>query len=61
MYHTANVNLVDWSVRVAELVLRFLICALGVLAVVLVGTDTQVKGIFSVQKKARFTDMEALV
>jgi hypothetical protein len=37
------------------------ICALGVLAAVLVGTDTQVKEIFSIQKKARFTDMKALV
>jgi hypothetical protein len=61
VYHNTNVNLVDRSVRVAELVLRSVICALGVLAAVLVGTDTQVKEIFTIQKKARFTDMKALV
>ncbi|KAE7995249.1 hypothetical protein FH972_000068 [Carpinus fangiana] len=61
VYHNTNVKLVDRSVRVAELVLRSVICALGVLAAVLVGTDTQVKEIFTIQKKARFTDMKALV
>lgn len=61
VYHNTDVKLVDRSVRVAELVLRSVICALGVLAAVLVGTDTQVKEIFKIQKKARFTDMKALV
>ncbi|KAJ6756772.1 NITRATE FORMATE IRON DEHYDROGENASE [Salix purpurea] len=56
-----NLRVIDRRVRLAELVLRCLICCLGVLAAVLVGTDTQVKEIFSIQKKARFTDMKALV
>ncbi|KAJ6426226.1 hypothetical protein OIU84_026749 [Salix udensis] len=56
-----NLRVPDRRVRLAELVLRCLICCLGVLAAVLVGTDTQVKEIFSIQKKARFTDMKALV
>ncbi|KAB1221711.1 hypothetical protein CJ030_MR2G019938 [Morella rubra] len=61
VYHSPNVKLLDRGVRVAELVLRCVICGLGVLAAVLVGTDTQVKEILTIQKKARFTDMKALV
>ncbi|XVE50987.1 hypothetical protein DITRI_Ditri02bG0001100 [Diplodiscus trichospermus] len=60
VYH-GNTKVIDRRVRVAELVLRCMICGLSVLAAVLVGTDTQVKEIFSIQKKARFTDMKALV
>ena len=61
VYHGTNSKVIDRRVRLAELVLRCVICCLGVLAAVLVGTDTQVKEIFSIQKKARFTDMKALV
>ncbi|XWS12950.1 hypothetical protein CRYUN_Cryun37aG0133800 [Craigia yunnanensis] len=61
VYHGTNLKVIDRRVRVAELVLRCVICGLSVLAAVLVGTDTQVKEIFSIQKKARFTDMKALV
>ncbi|GMP73464.1 hypothetical protein CsSME_00031215 [Camellia sinensis var. sinensis] len=61
VYHGTNLKVVDWRVRVAELVLRCAICVLGILAVVLIGSDTQVKQIFSIQKKAKFTDMKALV
>ncbi|GMP75810.1 hypothetical protein CsSME_00032767 [Camellia sinensis var. sinensis] len=61
VYHESNLKVVDRRVRIAELVLRCLICGLGVLAAVLVGSDTQVKEIFSIQKKAKFTDMKALV
>ncbi|KAF9679405.1 hypothetical protein SADUNF_Sadunf06G0011800 [Salix dunnii] len=61
VYHGTNLKVIDRRVRLAELVLRFVICGLGVLAVVLVATDTQVKEIFSIRKKARFTDMKALV
>lgn len=43
------------------MVLRCVICGLGVIAAALVGTDTQVKEIFTIQKKAKFTDMKALV
>ncbi|KAL6197822.1 hypothetical protein ACLB2K_027615 [Fragaria x ananassa] len=58
---TTNLRVIDRRVRVAELVLRFLICALGLAAALLVATDTQVKEIFMVKKKAKFTDMKALV
>ncbi|XWS15461.1 hypothetical protein CRYUN_Cryun34aG0002800 [Craigia yunnanensis] len=61
VYHGTNLKVIDRRVRVAELVLRCVICGLSVLAAVLVGTDTQVKEIFSIQKKARFTDMKAIV
>ncbi|EOY28937.1 CASP-like protein POPTRDRAFT_818956 isoform 2, partial [Theobroma cacao] len=61
VYHATNLKVIDRRVRVAELVLRCVICVLSVLAAVLVATDTQVKEIFSIQKKARFTDMKALV
>ncbi|OIV91854.1 hypothetical protein TanjilG_17846 [Lupinus angustifolius] len=59
VYH--NTKVFDKRIRITELVLRFLILGLGVLAVVLIVTDSQVKEIFSFQKKAKFTDMKALV
>lgn len=58
---TTNLKVIDRRVKVAELVLRFLICGLGLAAALLVATDTQVKEIFMVKKKAKFTDMKALV
>ena len=61
VYHGSNLKVFDKRVRVVELVLRFLICGLGVLAAVLVGTDTEVKTIFTIRKRATFTDMKALV
>ena len=61
VYHSADSRVLDRRVRVAELVLRCVVCALGLVASVLVATDTQVKEIFSIQKKAKFTDMKALV
>ncbi|XP_058070639.1 CASP-like protein 2B1 [Magnolia sinica] len=61
VYHGSNLKGVDRKVKIAEVVLRCIICGLGVLAAVLVGTDTQVKRIFSIDKKAKFTDMKALV
>ncbi|KAH7572662.1 hypothetical protein JRO89_XS04G0287200 [Xanthoceras sorbifolium] len=61
VYHGNIMKVIDRRIRVAELVLRCVICGLGVLAAVLVGTDTQVKEIFTIQKKAKFTDMKALV
>ncbi|KAF7120762.1 hypothetical protein RHSIM_Rhsim13G0143000 [Rhododendron simsii] len=61
VYHGSNLKAVDRRVRIAELVLRCLICGLGVLAAVLIGSDTQIKEIFSIKKKAKFTDMKALV
>lgn len=61
VYHGSNVKVIDRRVKVAELVLRCAICVLAILAAVLIGTDTQVREIFTIRKKAKFTDMKALV
>lgn len=61
VYHGSNLKVIDRRVRLAELVLRCVISALAILAAVLIGTDSQVKEIFTIQKKAKFTDMKALV
>ena len=61
VYHSTNLKVLDRRIKIAELVLRCVILGLGVLAAVLVGTDSQVKEFFSFQKKAKFTDMKALV
>ncbi|XP_020574669.1 CASP-like protein 2B2 isoform X3 [Phalaenopsis equestris] len=49
------------KLRVGELVLRLAVSGLGVAAAALVGSDSQVKRFFSLEKKARFTDMKVLV
>ncbi|KAF4368779.1 hypothetical protein CsatB_012578 [Cannabis sativa] len=61
VYHSTDSRVIDRRVRITELVLRCVICALGLVACVLIATDTQVKEIFSIQKKAKYTDMKALV
>ncbi|CAH8289078.1 unnamed protein product [Eruca vesicaria subsp. sativa] len=57
----ATMKLNDRKVRLMELILRCLVCALALVAAILVATDTQVKEIFTIQKKAKYTDMRALV
>lgn len=59
--HGSNLRVIDRRVRIAELILRCVICGLAIVAAVLIGTDTQVKEIFTIRKKAKFTDMKALV
>ncbi|KAG8385854.1 hypothetical protein BUALT_Bualt03G0088500 [Buddleja alternifolia] len=59
--HGSNLRVIDRRVRLAELVLRCVICGLAILAAALIGTDTQVREIFTIQKKAKFTDMKSLV
>lgn len=59
--HDTNAKVFDRRIKITELVLRCVILGLGVLAAVLVGTDSQVKEFFSIQKTAKFTDMKALV
>ncbi|KAJ8770569.1 hypothetical protein K2173_018060 [Erythroxylum novogranatense] len=61
VYHGTSLKVIDKRVRIAELVLRCLICVSGIAVAILVGTDTQVREIFTIQKKAKFTDMKALV
>ncbi|GAB2211219.1 hypothetical protein Droror1_Dr00016513 [Drosera rotundifolia] len=63
VYHGTLNSLVSMErrLRVAELVMRILVCVLGVLAASLLGFDSQVKLFFSVEKKATFTGMKSLV
>ncbi|XP_044460816.1 CASP-like protein 2B1 [Mangifera indica] len=61
VYHGTILKTTDRRIRLVELIFRCVICGLGVLAAVLVGTDSEVKEIFSIRKTARFTDMKALV
>lgn len=61
VYHGMSSKVSDRRVRVVELILRCLMCGLAVVAAVLVGTDSQVQEFFTIRKKARFTDMKALV
>lgn len=61
VYHSSNLRVLDRRVRLAELVLRCLICGLAVASAVLIGTDSQVKEFFTIKKRAKFTDMKSLV
>ncbi|KAH1243866.1 CASP-like protein 2B1 [Glycine max] len=61
VYHGTKLKVLDRRVRITELVLRCVSLGLGAVAIVLVVTDSQVKEFFSFQKKAKFTDMKALV
>ncbi|KAL3627303.1 hypothetical protein CASFOL_028666 [Castilleja foliolosa] len=61
VYHGSNLKVIDRRVRLAELTLRCLICGLAVVSAVLIGTDTQVREFFTIKKRAKFTDMKALV
>lgn len=61
VYHSTKIKVLDRRIKITELVLRFMILGFGVLAVVLVVTDSQVKEFFSIKKEAKFSDMKALV
>ncbi|KAI3499017.1 hypothetical protein L1887_34809 [Cichorium endivia] len=61
VYHGTDLRTVDRKVRLAELILRSVICVFALASVLLVATDSQVQEIFTVKKKATFTDMKALV
>uniref|UniRef100_A0A0D9XZU5 CASP-like protein n=1 Tax=Leersia perrieri TaxID=77586 RepID=A0A0D9XZU5_9ORYZ len=49
------------KVKVAEVTLRCVVLSLATLAAALVGTGSQTRTFFSVEKTARFTDMKSLV
>ncbi|XP_076881527.1 CASP-like protein 2B1 [Bidens hawaiensis] len=61
VYHGTDLKDVDRKVRLAELILRCVVCVLALVSVLLVATNSQVQEIFTIQKKAKFTDMKALV
>ncbi|CAN6479020.1 unnamed protein product [Victoria cruziana] len=47
--------------KITELILRCVICGAGILAAVIVGTDTEVKEIITIENTAKFTDMGSLL
>jgi uncharacterized protein (TIGR01569 family) len=49
------------KLKVWELVLRCLVLGLGAAAAALVATDSQTQTFFSMERRAKFTDMKALV
>ncbi|XP_074271955.1 CASP-like protein 2B1 [Silene latifolia] len=58
---SSNSRVSESRLKIAELVLRILILGLGVLATSLIVSNTQVQLIFSIKKKAKYTDMKSLV
>ncbi|GJN30577.1 hypothetical protein PR202_gb18891 [Eleusine coracana subsp. coracana] len=48
-------------VRAAEVFMRCAACGFAVLAAALLATDRQSRAFFSIQKVARYTDMQSLV
>lgn len=61
VYHGGKMKLIDRRLRLTELLLRCSVSVLALLALILVVTDTQVKTIFTIEKRAKYTDMKALV
>ncbi|KAJ3675591.1 hypothetical protein LUZ60_004633 [Juncus effusus] len=61
VYMGGRAKVMERRVQIGEVVLRLAICGLGALASALIATDTQVRKIFSLEKKAKYTDMKALV
>ena len=61
MYHGTKLKVLDGKVRITELMLKCVSRSLRVVAIVLMVIDSQVKEFFSFQKKAKLTDMKALV
>ncbi|KAG2248185.1 hypothetical protein Bca52824_087813 [Brassica carinata] len=61
VYHGGKMKVVDRRLRPTELLLRFSVTALAFLGLILIVTDTQVKKIFTIEKRAKYTNMKSLV
>lgn len=61
VHHGNNMKKIDKRVKIAELILRCIILGLAVVGALLIGSDSEVKVIFSIKKEAKFTDMKVLV
>ncbi|KAF3488458.1 hypothetical protein F2Q69_00056787 [Brassica cretica] len=59
--HGGKMKLIDRKLKLTEVLLRCSATALALLALILIVTDTQVKKIFTIEKRAKYTDMKALV
>ncbi|XP_047337360.1 CASP-like protein 2B1 [Impatiens glandulifera] len=60
VHRWSDFKAIDRRMIMTELLLRCVIVGLCVLTSLLIGTDSQVKEIFSFQRKASFTDMKSL-
>ncbi|CDY70521.1 BnaCnng68730D, partial [Brassica napus] len=60
-YHGGKIKLIDQRLRLTEVLLRCSVSVFALLALILMVTDTQVKRIFVVEKRAKYTDMKSLV
>ncbi|KAJ0233012.1 CASP-like protein 2B1 [Hirschfeldia incana] len=61
VFHGGKMKLIDRRLKLTELFLRCSATVLALLALILIVTDTQVKRIFTIEKKAKYTDMKSLV
>lgn len=63
VYHgrPRNPIILGRRLKLVELILRVLICGSGALAAFIVASDSQVRVVFSVQEKAKFTEMKSFV
>lgn len=61
IYQGGKMKLIDQRVRLTEVLLRCSVSVFALLALILMVTDTQVKRIFVVEKRAKYTDMKSLV
>ncbi|KAF2542475.1 hypothetical protein F2Q68_00030509 [Brassica cretica] len=61
VYHGGKMKVVDRRLRLTELLLRCSVTALAFLGLILIVTDTQVKKIFTIEKRAKYTNMKSLV
>ncbi|KAL0835511.1 hypothetical protein Bca101_087400 [Brassica carinata] len=61
VYHGGKMKVVDRRLRLTELLLRCSVTALAFLGLILIVTDTQVKKIFTIEKRAKYTNMKFLV
>lgn len=61
IYQGGKMKLIDQRVRLTEVLLRCSVSVFALLALILMVTDTQVKRILVVEKRAKYTDMKSLV
>ncbi|KAF8082608.1 hypothetical protein N665_0818s0024 [Sinapis alba] len=61
VFHGGKMKLIDRRLKLTELLLRCSATVLALLALILIVTDTQVKQIFTIEKRAKYTDMKSLV
>lgn len=62
VYHGGGkMKLIDRKLRQTELLLRCSVTALALLGLIMIVTDTQVKQIFTIEKRAKYTNMKSLV